>query len=852
MLQKIHHSYQRRMARWRHAYHNTSYSLNKLWRSGELWISNERPQWSLWWSVAFAHGIGLYVVLSFEPQWYVGIVSVIAALIILQVAQRLWSNSSFTEWLCKLLLWGTIGFAWMQLHAQYRYHQSLHKHESTLSQYHLQHTKDILSHKKSSSLSKQNIDFLQPLVSLAAYDHQQALSQQKYHKKKAHKKTILRRQHKNAKSIAPRTMPTHNAAAFKNGLFDGFFHQLAHLFKNHLFRLNTLKGLYHLVGVVRNVEQTPYGQRIILNVTNLNHMTIRSSLMRLNMRHHDDIQPHDMLHCIAMLTPPLAPASPFGYDFARQSFFEGIQAKGQVRRIIALTPTAHSIDNTRHQLTMHWASILPKPLHLLMAALTTGEKGDMPQHIRQAFSNSGLSHILAISGLHFSIVIGLFFFILKWLLHRAPLWCLYIPIPITASLGACVLASGYFLLSGGSFSVTRAFCMAIMAMSSVILGKRAQAKHILSASALVILSLWPQALFTASFQLSYASVFALVALHQPISYWFQNRFIHQKATKDYYNTTIDLQQNAHVHNHDIYGATYVKTLNGLRKSLYYIAQNTLSTGVATLVTTPLTIWIFGTFTAQAITANALAIPFTAFILMPLCTAATIHTLLGWWGHTLWSLPLTYALKTLLMIAQKVSMLPGSFFVCAKPSIWVVIALLWGVLWVGLWTNKKTNIIGYLLLSIGAICFVIQCMFPAPLVRFDPMHNIFGIEDHGRSTLYVSSMHRPFTLETWRQESGLKTIAPLPNAVLFDHHVWPVAKGTLFYKDPKSNRWIICQAQQTYDLQRHVITMGGASETGGITFNTKNQDIHSYHHVQGKRLWHAIYHQDDLHFTKIVT
>ena len=142
----------------------------------------------------------------------------------------------------------------------------------------------------------------------------------------------------------------------------------------------------------------------------------------------------------------------------------------------------------------------------LLQSLILGERGGLPQEVREAFARSGVIHVLAVSGLHvgFVILVGLAVFTL-----------LRMPRPVSTVL-TLVLLLFYVYLTNVRPSVVRASIMGGLLLVARDLQRRTPVTNTLALAALVILVLNPLSLFQSSFQLSFAAVLGIVFLHRPL------------------------------------------------------------------------------------------------------------------------------------------------------------------------------------------------------------------------------------------------------------------------------------------------------------------------------------------------
>ncbi|CAN0491405.1 unnamed protein product, partial [Laminaria digitata] len=148
----------------------------------------------------------------------------------------------------------------------------------------------------------------------------------------------------------------------------------------------------------------------------------------------------------------------------------------------------------------------PQTLGLLQALLL----GDTTQDIdalRERFREVGLAHILSISGAHLGILMGL-----VWLLAR-----LLVPHPPRAALWVLAILGLYLLAVPLRVPIVRASIMAGVFFAGVASGRRPSANTLLALAAIVVLVWRPGDLFTAGFQLSFVTVWALLRFVEPVS-----------------------------------------------------------------------------------------------------------------------------------------------------------------------------------------------------------------------------------------------------------------------------------------------------------------------------------------------
>jgi competence protein ComEC len=230
-------------------------------------------------------------------------------------------------------------------------------------------------------------------------------------------------------------------------------------------------------------------------------------------------------------------------------------------------------------------------------ALLIGYKDDLDKNLVQAYSNTGVVHIIAISGLHLSIIFGLLNFLVKPLrLKKYSKWLA--PLLVIGGLW------GFSFLAGGGPSVLRSAFMFSFIVIGKSISKKSNVLNNLAASAFLLLCINPYWFWDVGFQLSYAAVLSIVLFFKPIYNWFY-----------FENKLVD----------------FVWKLNAVTIS-------------AQIFTIPISIYHFHQLPVYFLFANLLAVPWSSLILIGeigLCVVAfspSISSMLGalieWFIHQL--------------------------------------------------------------------------------------------------------------------------------------------------------------------------------------------------------------------------
>ncbi len=137
-----------------------------------------------------------------------------------------------------------------------------------------------------------------------------------------------------------------------------------------------------------------------------------------------------------------------------------------------------------------------------LKGLIIGERSEIPLEIKTAFINSGVMHILAVSGLHVAIVTLILLVIFQ---------VLRIPEKVRIILTS-VLLIYYIFLTGSAPSVTRSVIMAVVFLFGKLLERKSDIYNTLAFSAVIILLIDAKELFQPGFQLSFVAVLSIVYL----------------------------------------------------------------------------------------------------------------------------------------------------------------------------------------------------------------------------------------------------------------------------------------------------------------------------------------------------
>ncbi|QZD95372.1 ComEC/Rec2 family competence protein [Qipengyuania gelatinilytica] len=359
----------------------------------------------------------------------------------------------------------------------------------------------------------------------------------------------------------------------------------------------------------------------------------------------------------ARLMPPSPPLLPGAYDFARSAWFKGYAATGSLVGDVELVepapPASGLIASIQRSLSGHVREHLDGPSGTIAAAFASGDRGSISEADEVAMRDAGLTHLLSISGLHVSAVIAAAYFLASKLIALFPWLTLRIRIPLVAAAIAALAGIAYTLLTGAQVPTVRSCVGAMLVLIALALGREPLSMRMVAVAAVVVLFLWPESLVGPSFQMSFAAVIGIVALHnsRPVrdflapreesgARWFGRRILMLFATGMVIEIALMPIVLFHFHRAGLYGAF----------------------------------------------ANVIAIPLVTFISMPLIAVALVFDLIGA-GAPFWWLA-GVSLDLLLEIARTTAAQPGAVKLVANIRLATLLMFLAGALWIALWRGRS--------------------------------------------------------------------------------------------------------------------------------------------------------------------
>ncbi len=519
-------------------------------------------------------------------------------------------------------------------------------------------------------------------------------------------------------------------------------------------------GPVEVTGQIRDLSLQPSGVRMVLQHVQVPDLPTEATPVRVRVRAAGEstakLEPGDWVRLRAVLQPPPAPAAPGAFDFARQAYFQQIGAVGfavsRVRPLSTMTAAEREAPESSWQAFwagwhLFWADLrkataervtaaLPGANGGVAAALMTGERGAIPKEVTAAMRDSGLAHLLAISGLHMGLVAGLLFFGLRGALALSPFVALRFPIKKWAAVVAALASFGYLELVGAPIPTQRAFAMVLLVLLAVLLDRTAVSLRLVCWAALAVLVIAPENLLSASFQMSFAAVTALVAGYEAVS---ARGLLFARGGGGTFGGRSP----------SAIGQPWV------RRAGFYLAGVCLTSVIAILATAPFAVYHFNRIAWFGLAANLVAVPSTALWIMPWAIVAFILMPVGL--EELALIPMGWGLDAVITVAQGVAAWPGAVMpVAALPPAGLGLVAVGG-LWLCIW-RRPWRIAGLALALLG-LASLATVRPPDVLASGDG--KLLGIRGDGGELLVSSARTARYTAGSWARRNGVAEAGAWP-------------------------------------------------------------------------------------------
>ncbi|MCH4091803.1 ComEC/Rec2 family competence protein [Acetobacter sp.] len=412
-------------------------------------------------------------------------------------------------------------------------------------------------------------------------------------------------------------------------------------------------------------EGAPGGRRVTLSHVRFETwldegMAPLKRTLRIRLRDDDSLifGPGNDLRVRALLEAPPFPVMPGARDLQREAWFGKEAGTGRALGAAVLADDAEqgtaatAFERLREAIAARIAAVLPGSDGAIASTLLVGLSGGIAAKDREAFSVSGLSHLLAVAGLHLGIVMGLVvtgvrygLASIEWTALRWP--CKEIAV-ICGLLGGVV----YVTMTGMHLPALRSLIMACLVVLALVTGRNAASMRGLAVAATVLLLTGPAVILGVPFQMSFAAVMALIAGYEVLR--VPLRRLHGEGTVS-------------------------------RRFLVHVTTLALTSLLAGTATLPVSMAHFGEIQPFFVVANLLAVPMTALWVMP---AGLLAVLLMPLHLERWALDVMgWGVDGIIWLAESVAHWPAARIAVPMTPGWGLTLFLFGLCWLCLWSRK---------------------------------------------------------------------------------------------------------------------------------------------------------------------
>lgn len=345
-------------------------------------------------------------------------------------------------------------------------------------------------------------------------------------------------------------------------------------------------------------------------------------------------------------------------------------------------------------------------------ALLIGDKSYINNKLNNNIINSGISHLLSISGFHIALAGSFFFIITRYILSRNEYIALNYNIKFIAGFIAIIACFFYLNISGAKIPTQRAFLIALIGFLAMLKYEKLNLNRALGLIAIIIILINPYNVVNIGFQLSFLAVYIII-----------------NFTK---------KQN------------YIISSNLINRFNYYFGSIISISLLIQFYTAPLLLYSFSKISTLSPIANIIAIPVTSFVTMPLGFISLLLIPLNLEKYTLQAMG--YSINIIELCAYFISNIKYSYISLSKISGYNTYLLFIIFILISITSSK----IKYLFLSIYIIATIYMINLKKYDLAFDPRQKFFVINRQNEIS-FSNNVKSNRDLEKWLNYYNKKNI-----------------------------------------------------------------------------------------------
>ena len=472
-------------------------------------------------------------------------------------------------------------------------------------------------------------------------------------------------------------------------------------------------------GRIKSIEPLEKGSRVVLSDLVIEELAADKTphSIRLKVLKDEGLKTGQRVKTLAGLNPPSKPVAPNAFDFQRWSYYRQLGADGFAYNApeVLEDKKGSILSSIRQSITEEIIEHTSAPEQSIILALMTGQRKAIVEDDWDAMRESGLAHMLAISGLHVGMVAGVLFFFSRLIMASFSGFALRYPIKKYAAIFALTGAFFYMLIVGATIPTQRAVIMVGLAMIAICLDRSPLSLRLVALAAIIILLYRPESLVSISFQMSFAAVTALVAFFE-------------------------------------YARPFMRSMYSraglVRKIFFYFLGLSFTTIIAGAITGLFGLYHFQQYAMYGLIANLFAVPILSFLVMPLLVLAYFLMPFGLSGFVL--KVAEYGTSWVLATAHWVAGLDGAVFKIASYPTWVFIGLVICFWIMAVWKGREKVFI----LPVIAVLIMLIGATRQPDIQISGSSDLIAVKSEGK-LWHSNFVKERFVAENWLRLHGME-------------------------------------------------------------------------------------------------
>jgi competence protein ComEC len=438
----------------------------------------------------------------------------------------------------------------------------------------------------------------------------------------------------------------------------------------------------------------------------------------------ENIKVNDVIAARLMLAPARDKEFPDDFDFAADARSKKIGAYGFIlgeAKIIQKSDIS-SLDewfiSIREAARSKITAVLNGDSASIALAFLIGDQNQISKPMMSNIRNSGLAHLLSISGFHLALASAIFLVATRFALSRSEYLALNFDLKKIAAIIAIFATYFYLKLAASPVPAQRSFLMVLFMMLALFAHEKVDARRSVMAALFFLTLANPYNVLNVSFQLSFAAILVLGAFHD----W---GLIKKDAQRHWFI-----------------------------RFFYYFLEMILISILVQIATLPFLMRYFQNAAMLGFIANILAVPLTSFVIMPFGFLALFFMPIGLEKYAL--LMMEQGIFWLEKIADFVANLDYSYFTSPQLSKLGMVLAVFGLFLICL-SKSRLILVG---IAIFSLSFVTLYFVKKPNISFDGKQKFFALFDKENGLIFSKSLKPSKRRELWMlrfQESEFKSL-----------------------------------------------------------------------------------------------